>query len=255
MNIVIIEDEIHASDALESIILKFRPDTRILAKPESIEEAISWFKKNDAPDLIFCDIHLSDGSSFEIFKQVEVNTPIIFTTAYNEYAIDAFKLNSIDYLLKPLKNEEVNAAIEKYEGLNQSNLNLELEKLNDLLRQTHQLKTKESKSRFMVKSGKTIKVISSKDTAYFLAEDGVVLLVTFQGKRFVINYTLDQLEEDLDPGSFFRANRQLIVNINTVKEVNPYFKGRLHLVLEPGPEEDQIISSSKASSFKDWLDY
>lgn len=255
MKIVIIEDEQHAADALEAVILKFRPDTEILSKMESIAESVEWFSRNDPPDLIFCDIHLSDGSSFKIFKQVEINAPVIFTTAYNEYAIDAFKLNSIDYLLKPIKREDVVSAIKKYEALQQNNLAKEMDKLKQLLQNSEQLRSKETKSRFMVKSGQAIKVISTKDIAYFLAEEGVVLLVTFQGKRFVINYTLDQLEVDLDSGSFFRANRQLITNIEAVKEVNPYFKGRLHLLLDPGPKGDQIISSSKASDFKAWLDF
>lgn len=255
MKIVIIEDELHAADALETVILKFRPETKILSKIESIAESVEWFSRNDSPDLIFCDIHLSDGSSFEIFKQVEINVPVIFTTAYNEYAIDAFKLNSIDYLLKPIKREDVVAAIKKYEAVQQNNLAGEMDKLKQLLQNSEQWKSRESKSRFMVKSGQTIKVISTKDIAYFLAEEGVVLLVTCQGKRFVVNYTLDQLEADLDPTSFFRANRQLITNIEAVKEVNPYFKGRLHLMLEPSPKEDQIISSNKASAFKDWLDF
>ncbi|MDR9457111.1 MAG: LytTR family DNA-binding domain-containing protein [Salegentibacter sp.] len=255
MKIVIIEDEAFAADSLESMILELRPKTDVLEKLESIEEAVEWFSMNQHPDLVFCDIHLSDGNSFEIFRQTEVKCPVIFTTAYNEYAIEAFKVNSVDYLLKPIGKEELAKAIRKYEELKQTNLPLEIQNLQNLLHDAAKGRSQtEKKSRFMVKSGQSIKTISSEKVAYFLAEEGVVLLVTFEGNRFVVSYTLDQLEEMLDPKTFFRTNRQLIANIRSVKEVSPYFKGRLHLVLNPSLAGDQIISSSKASAFKDWLD-
>lgn len=250
MRTIIIEDEAFAADALENMLLKIRPNAKILTKLESVEESVEWLRKNEFPDLVLCDIHLSDGSSFEIFKQVEVKSPIIFTTAYNEYAIEAFKVNSVDYLLKPIKAEELEQAIGKYEGLKKSNLARELENIQNLISNSSASK----KSRFMVKSGQVIKTIPSEEVAYFLAEEGVVLLVNFVGSRFVINYTLDQLDQQLDEKMFFRINRQLIVNIKAVKEVNPYFKGRLHLSVEPKLKDDQIISSSKAAEFKEWLD-
>lgn len=255
MKIVIIEDEAYAADILKSMILELRPGTEVLEILESIEEAVEWFSMNQQPDLVFCDIHLSDGNSFEIFRQIEIKRPVIFTTAYNEYAIEAFKVNSVDYLLKPIEKEELAKAIHKYENLKQVSLAGELQHLQTLLQKSsHGKPQTEKKSRFMVKSGQSIKAISSEKVAYFLAEDGVVLLVTFEGKRFVVNYTLDQLDEILNPEIFFRANRQLIANIAAVKEVSPYFKGRLHLVLNPSLAGDQIISSSRASAFKDWLD-
>lgn len=252
MKTLIIEDEAFAADALESMLLSIKPDAKVLEKLESIEESVEWFQQNEAPNLIFCDIHLSDGSSFEIFKQIESKSPVIFTTAYNEYAIDAFKVNSVDYLLKPIKQEELENAIKKYEGLKQNNISEELQNIQNLI--SNASVKNNNKSRFMVKSGQVIKTIPSEKVAYFLAEEGVVLLVTFEGKRFVINYTLDQLEEQLETQMFFRANRQLIVNIHAVKEVNPYFKGRLLLNMEPKIQGDQIISNSKASAFKEWLD-
>lgn len=254
MKVLIIEDEAFAADALEKMILDLRSGTEILGKLESVEESVEWFGLNPHPELIFCDIHLSDGSSFEIFKQVDVKCPVIFTTAYNQYAIEAFQVNSVDYLLKPIKEEDLSRAIVKYEGLKKGNVSNELENLQKLLENSLPGK-KAKKARFMVKSGQTIKTIRSKEVAYFLAEEGVVLLVTFEGKRYVINYTLDQLEEQLEEKTFFRANRQIIVNIEAVKEVHPYFKGRLHLVVDPRLKDDQIISSSKASPFKEWLDF
>lgn len=252
MKILIIEDEAFAADALEKLILDFKPDTRVLDKLESVEESVEWFSSHPHPDLVFCDIHLSDGSSFEIFEKTPINAPVIFTTAYNEYAIEAFKVNSIDYLLKPVKKEELERAIIKYEDLSRSSFGAEMEKIQHLLLQTQSSRNK--KSRFLVKSGQTIKSIGSEEVAYFMAEEGVVLLVSFDSKRYVINYTLDQLNDQLDSKVFFRANRQLIVNIHAVKEVHPYFKGRLQLVLEPQLAGDQVISSSKAASFKEWLD-
>lgn len=255
MKIVIIEDEAFAADILESMILELRPETDVLEKLESIEEAVEWFSTNQHPDLVFCDIHLSDGNSFEIFRQTEIKCPVIFTTAYNEYAIEAFKVNSVDYLLKPIEKRELAKAIRKYEELKQTNLPLEIKNLQNLLQDANSGRSRtEKKSRFMVRSGQAIKTISCEKVAYFLAEDGVVLLVTFEENRFVVGYTLDQLEEMLDPERFFRTNRQLIANIKSVKEVSPYFKGRLHLALNPSLAGDQIISSSKASAFKKWLD-
>jgi two-component system response regulator LytT len=254
MKILIIEDEAYAADALEKMILQLRPKTQVLEKVGSIEEAVDWFEQNDVPDLIFCDIHLSDGSSFEIFKQVEIKSPVIFTTAYDQYAIEAFQVNSVDYLLKPVKEDALTSAIKKFEDLQDRSQDGNLKNLKELLQNFPAPAEDKKKSRFMVKSGNTIKTIAGEKVAYFLAEEGVVLLTTFKGKRYVVNYTLDQLEELLDQEMFFRANRQLITNIHSIKEVQPYFKGRLHVILEPGIAGEQIISSNKASSFKNWLD-
>ncbi|MGB8375871.1 MAG: LytTR family DNA-binding domain-containing protein, partial [Salegentibacter sp.] len=197
MRIVIVEDEAFAADALETIIRKLRPATQVLARLESVEEAIEWFEENQPPELIFCDIHLSDGNSFEIFREVEVKCPVIFTTAFNEYAIEAFKVNSVDYLLKPVKKEELKKALEKYEFMQQGSLASGMTNLQNLLKNTASGNKQEKKTRFMVKSGQSIKVIPTAEVAYFLAEEGVVLLVTFTGKRFIVNYTLDQLDEEL----------------------------------------------------------
>lgn len=251
MNTVIIEDEEFAAEALEAQILMLRPKTNIIRVLSSIQEAVVWLKANPSPDLIFCDIHLSDGNSFEIFAQVKPNCPIIFTTAYNQYAIEAFKVNSIDYLLKPLRRDDLQRALVKYEQL-QATPTMELQKVQDFL--TRQAKEKETKTRFMVKSGQKIKVIAVADIAYFKAEEGVVLLITHNNKRFVVNYTLDQLEDQLDEHVFFKANRQLLVNIKAVAEVHPYFKGRLQLRLEPPVSEDPVVSSNKTAAFKSWLD-
>lgn len=250
MNTLIIEDEEFAAEALEAQILMLRPQIRIVGVLASIQEAVEWLEANPNPDLIFCDIHLSDGNSFEIFAQVRPSCPIIFTTAYDQYAIEAFKVNSIDYLLKPLRRDDLQRALVKYEEL-QLNPTDELQRVEEFLIQ--QTKRKETKSRFMVRSGQKIKVIPVTEIAYFKAEDGVVLLISRDNKRFVVNYTLDQLEEQLDAHVFFKANRQLLVHIEAVAEVHPYFKGRLQLRLEPPVDEDPVVSSNKTAAFKTWL--
>lgn len=254
MKVVIIEDETFAAKALEVMILELRPETKILEGLPSIEEAVVWFENNPQPELIFCDIHLSDGNSFEIFKQVSVTCPVIFTTAYDKYAIEAFKVNSIDYLLKPIKKEELSRAIAKYESLNNKSFNNQIENLQNLLQDVQERAHPKSRSRFMVKSGQSIRVIPSEEVAYFLAEEGIVLLVNFEGNRFAVNNSLDQLEEQLDKHSFFRANRQLIINIKAVEKAESYFKGRLLLRTKPETPDDQVISSNKAAAFRQWLE-
>lgn len=254
MKVVIIEDEGFAVEALEKIILELRPQANVLVHLSSVEESVEWLQNNQHPELIFCDIHLSDGNSLEIFKEVSVSCPVIFTTAYNQYAIEAFKVNSIDYLLKPIKKEELSKAIAKYESLNHQSLRSQLGNLRNLMKEVQKQAASENKSRFMVKSGQSIRVISSEDVAYFLAEEGIVLLVNFDARRYAINYSLDQLEEQLHSHRFFRANRQLIVNIEAVEKVESYFKGRLLLQTNPRTPNDQVISNSKASLFKEWLE-
>ncbi|WP_347158812.1 LytR/AlgR family response regulator transcription factor [Pontibacter chitinilyticus] len=253
MKIIIIEDEQLAAEALAVLIKRLRPESELLAILRSVEEAAHWLLLHPVPDLIFCDIHLSDGNSFEIFRQVDVKCPVIFTTAFNQYAIEAFKVHSIDYLLKPIKPEEVAKAIKKYEELRSLHLAQGMGNLQQLVQAnpTHQ---PEHRTRFLVKNGQSIKAIPVKEVAYFLAEEGVVFLVTFEKKRYIISQTLDQLEGQLDPGAYFRANRQLMVHIEAVQEVRPYFKGRLSLVLNPPVVEDMIVSSSRAAAFKQWLD-
>lgn len=253
MKVVIIEDEHLAAEALAAIINKLRPDATILASPGSVEEAVQWLMLHQAPDLIFCDIHLSDGNSFEIFRTIEVKCPVVFTTAYNQYAIEAFQVNSIDYLLKPLQIEEVARALRKYEDHHKHQLSQSLENVRQLINSSN-VKQPSFRARFLVKQGQVIKSLAAEEAAYFLAEEGVIFLYSFQEKRFTINYTLDQLEEQLDPMKFFRVSRHFIVNVEAVQEVRPYFKGKLYLLVKPAFASEVIVSSSRATSFKQWLD-
>ncbi|SDG67882.1 LytR/AlgR family response regulator transcription factor [Psychroflexus sediminis] len=255
MKILIIEDEQHAAESLEELILELRPQVIILASLSSVEDSIDWLSSHPSPDLIFSDIQLSDGNSFEIFREIDPGCPVIFTTAFNEYALEAFKVNSIDYLLKPIKKREVGKAIKKFEDLYQHQVVEELNNLKKLLANTEATSTQTlKKSRFLAKSGQTLVSIPSKDVAYFQAEDGVVFLYDFKGKRYIVNQTLEELTEDTDSNSFFRVNRQYLVHIDSVKEAHSYFKGRLKLELNPAGHDDIIISSNKSNLFKKWLD-
>lgn len=255
MKIVIIEDEQHAAESLEALILELRPGATILASLRSVEDSIDWLSSQASADLVFSDIQLSDGNSFEIFREVNPGCPVIFTTAFNEYALEAFKINSIDYLLKPIKKRDVGKAIKKFEELHQHQLIQELNNLKKLLSNTEASSTQTAKrSRFLAKSGQTLLSIPINDVAYFLAEDGVVFLYDYKGKRYIVNYTLEELTKQTDSNLFFRVNRQYLVHIDSVKKIHSYFKGRLKLELNPANEDNIVISSDKANSFKKWLD-
>ena len=249
MRVVIIEDEPLAAQALAALLARLRPATRLLALLGSVEEAVDWLRAHPAPDVLFCDIHLSDGNSFDIFRQVAVDAPIIFTTAYDAYAIQAFQVNSVDYLLKPLQAAEVERALQKYETLHPATRVAAAENVQRLVHAA-------PRSRFLVKAGQALKAVLVEEVAYFVAEEGVVFLVTHLGKRFLLADTLDQLEGQLDAKNFFRINRQFILSIGAVQEIRPYFKGRLVLrVAPPVAEETLVVSAGRAPAFKHWLDH
>jgi two-component system response regulator LytT len=249
MRVLIIEDEPLAAQALAVLLTRLRPATHILASLGSVEEAVEWLRAHPAPEVLFCDIHLSDGNSFDIFRQVAVGAPVIFTTAYDAYAIQAFQVNSVDYLLKPLQAAEVERALQKYETRHPATLPAAVENVQRLVHTT-------PRARFLVKSGQTLRAVPVDQVAYFLAEEGVVFLVTHPGKRYILPDTLDQLEGQLDARSFFRINRQFILSIGAVQEIRPYFKGRLVLqVVPPAAEEVMVVSAGRAPAFKQWLDH
>lgn len=250
MNVVLIEDEPLAAQALAALLSRLRPATRLLAALGSVEEAVEWLRGQPAPDLLFCDIHLSDGNSFDIFRQVAVGAPVIFTTAYDAYAIQAFQVNSVDYLLKPLQAAAVERALQKYEALHPATT------LPAAVANVQRLVHAAPRSRFLVKTGQALKAVPVGEVAYFLAEEGVVFLVTHPGKRFIIADTLDQLEGQLDAQNFFRINRQFILSIGAVQEIRPYFKGRLVLQVAPAiAGEALVVSAGRAPAFRQWLDH
>ena len=254
MKTLIIEDENFAAERLINLIHQYDPDIEILDQLDTVEDTVEWLSEYDPPDLLFFDIHLADGSSFEIFEQVEVKSPIIFTTAYDQYAIQAFKTKSVDYLLKPIQFEDLKAALDKFKEMffqkPQIGISEEIKALAEMMQQ----KQKVYKSRFLVKAGKVIKTISLEEVAYFQFEDRTTMLVTKDKRHYPVNYTLDELEGMLEPNQFTRANREFIIGIDSIHKIHPWFKGRLKLELSPLQSIDLVISAEKTKGFKEWLD-
>jgi DNA-binding LytR/AlgR family response regulator len=250
MKIFIIEDEQPAGERLKKMVLDLLPDAIIPEIPVSISSAVKWLKTNPAPDLILMDIHLSDGPSFEIFNEVQVASPIIFITAYDQYALDAFKLNSIDYLLKPVKKEELQRSIEKYQKLT----NFNASQISELLKQMGSNKgSKELQKRIIIRYGDTIKMVEIADVAYFYTEDKINFLCTKDNLRYPIDQNLDELENIIDPAIFFRINRQFIVNISAIEKMLAWSKSRVKIILKPSIEIETIVSTERSPHFKEWL--
>ena len=252
MRVVVFEDEKLASERLIELIQELRPSVEIAASLKSVEAALLWLENNQEPDLIVSDIQLLDGSSFEIFKQHPTKCPVIFTTAYDDYAIKAFEVNSVDYLLKPIQKQKLSDALDKYEERvgSQSGQRLDIEKIREVIQGSNV----QYKSRFLVKFGQRIKAISVEQIAYFFSQDKLSYLVTFEGKKLPLDQTLEELEAVLDPKNYFRVNRKFIVHFDSVSDIHPYFKGRVKIDLQPNSDEDIVISSEKTPLFKQWLD-
>lgn len=251
-NALIIEDEAPAARRLQSLLQEVAPQWQIMEVIDNIEDTVGWLKSHQMPQLIFMDIQLADGLSFSIFEQVTIKTPIIFTTAYDEYAIKAFQVNSIDYLLKPIDKDKLQKSIKKFEELHQKQ-ELTTPNIEQLLHFL-QDKSQDYKNRFLVKMGERLIPIEQQEIAYFMAEDKIVLLVTHQNKKFAIDYTLDRLENLLNPTYFFRLNRKFFVRFDAIQQIHSYFNGKLKIDILPNPNTDVVVSRDKSSSFKDWLD-
>ena len=249
MNVLIIEDEIFAAEKLADMLHEIDPKIHILAKLGSITESAKWLMQNTA-DLIFLDIQLSDGISFSIFEQVTVNTPVIFTTAYDQYAIKAFQLNSIAYLLKPIRKSDLAESLKKYQSL-KSAFHIDFETLLANI----QGKEPDYKKRFLIQIGEKIRKVEITETAYFYVLDKGVYLKTFEGKTYPVEYTLDKLESLLNPESFFRINRKFLVNMESISKMVAYSRGRVKLELKPKPDNDfdTIVSIDRSADFKKWL--
>jgi two-component system, LytTR family, response regulator LytT len=252
---LVIEDEDLAANRLINLLQQIEPDIDIAGPIDSVEQTILYLQKNQQPDLLFLDIQLADGKSFSIFDQVKVNVPIIFTTAYDEYAIRAFELNSIDYLLKPVSLEKLRAALDKFKKISayyqHDNFNGQL---NSLLQSIKLQAEPTYKTRFLVNKGDVLLPITVDETAYFYAEDKAVFLVTAENKKYLINFSLEELEDKLDPKLFFRVNRQFICSIKAIFKAHNYFNYRLKLALQPEPGTEVIVSKSKTSEFKAWME-
>lgn len=254
MKVLIIEDEIPAAEKLTRYLAKYDAGIGILAHLTSVKDAVRWLQVNqDSIDLIFMDIQLTDGLSFQIFQQVQIKKPVIFITAFNEFALDAFKVNSIDYLLKPITFTDLSASLKKLETLREQ-LQWSPQKTEQLQEAFVTPKTAAYKNRFMVKLGDHIRSITADQIALFYADGRDVYLVTTQSRKFIIDYTLETLEDLLEPKIFFRINRTYILNINSIKDVIVYSNSRLKITLTQEFDKEIIVSREKVAPFKEWFD-
>ncbi|MPQ46812.1 response regulator [Marinifilum sp. N1E240] len=254
MKVIIIEDEILAADKLERLLHKYDPRIKIVDRFESVTESSIWLGNPDNKiDLIFLDIHLVDGLSFEIFKRVQVQTPVIFTTAYNEYALNAFKLNSIDYLLKPVTFDNLHAALKKFESMKESLAeSSQLRNIEELSAALSSIQ-KNYKTRFMVKVGEKLKSFKADDISLYFAEGRDAFILLKDGHRYIIDYKMEELQDLLDPKYFYRISRSFIVNINAISDVSVHSNSRLKVILTSDFDRELIVSREKVNNFKDWF--
>jgi DNA-binding LytR/AlgR family response regulator len=253
MKVLIIEDEAPAARRLQQLLEAHDPTIQVIAVLDSIEDAVQWLKDSPHPELIFMDIMLADGQSFEIFEHVEVRVPIIFTTAYDEYAIRAFKVNSIDYLLKPIEPLLLAQALNKYRFISQSPGNFR-EIMESLLNQTKGADAQPAfKNRFLIRSGAQLISVEAREVAWFSFEDKLTFLHTTKQKRYVLDHTLDELEKLVDPYLFFRLNRQYITSFSAIKSIHNYFNSKLKVYLTSEMETGIVVSKEKAGALRLWL--
>lgn len=251
MKVIIVEDEKPAARRLSRMLAENNIEAEALL--HSVEEAIDWFKSNTHPDLIFLDIQLSDGLSFEIFDAVEVKSAIIFTTAYDEYALQAFKLNSIDYLLKPIDEDDLEVAVTKFKSRIPQNQSVTLD-FNDIKKLLVNPIEREYKKRFSVKVGQHLKLINIDDIECFFSENKGTYVHTSEGRNYLLDVTLDNLEKELEPQTFFRINRKFFVNIHAIRDMVSYTNSRLQIKLSSYNEQDVIVARERVKDFKMWLE-
>ena len=250
MTTIIIEDEKPAARLLQRKLQKLDVEVGVLL--HSVEESIDWFRKNVHPDLIFLDIQLSDGLSFEIFEKIDIKSAVIFTTAYDEYALRAFKLNSIDYLLKPIDEEDLETAISKFKARlpKQETLQLDFDQIKKMLSNPFD---KNYKKRFTIKIAQQLKVITVDEIECFFSENKGTYIHTFDNRNYLIESTLELLEQDLDPADFFRVSRKFIIPLKAIKEIEVHSNSRLKVILPSYKEDEVIVSREKVADFKNWI--
>jgi two-component system response regulator LytT len=252
MTILIVEDEELAAKKLQKILFTIDPAATISGITDSIKGTVEWLQENPQPDLILMDIELSDGQSFEVFNLTEVKSPVIFTTSYDEFALKAFKVNSLDYLLKPVQKDELQAALNKYQklkGNSQGDMNID-HLVKELQRK---LKPVSYRRRFLVKHAQKLISVEVGEIAYFYSDGRLNFFKTTDNKKYVVDYTMDELEEMLDPDRYFRISRSFYVSINSVDKIDDYFGNRLILALKPAVEKEALVSREKVTEFKNWL--
>lgn len=257
MKILIVEDEDLAVKKLKKTLSAIDSTATVVGESDSIKATVDWLENNPAPDLILMDIELADGQSFEIFNHVQVKSPVIFITSYDEYALKAFKVNSVDYLLKPVQKEDLEAAIEKYKTIkkvyagNGESSSISLDALVKELQQ--KLQTKEYRKRFLVKHGQKLVSVEVDEIAYFFSDGRLNFFKTFDNRKFVVDYTMDELNEMLDPDKYYRISRSFFISVNSVAQIHDYFGNRLILQLKPESDKEAIVSREKVTDFKNWL--
>ncbi len=250
MRVIIIEDETPAANRLSALLRSYDNSIEILQKLDSIESSVRYLEHADNIDLIFMDIQLADGLSFEIFNQINIATPVIFTTAFDQYTLKAFKVNSIDYLLKPIDEIELNQSLDKYQQLFQKKENNFSERMMKLLQDINTVKYKE---RLLIKRGQQLSYLKTDNTAHCFADGKLCYAVDFNGTKYLLENNLSQLEEQLQPNNFFRINRNLLVNIEAIKKVHTWLGGRLKIEIVPTANVETIVSRERVNGFKDWL--
>jgi len=251
MKAIIIEDENLTARRLEGLLKKYDPKIEVLGIIPSVQEAVQWFQAHPEPDLVFMDIHLEDDLAFRIFEEVKIETPVVFTTAYDEYTIQAFKVNSIDYLLKPINYDELAQALEKFNKLKKQYSNPNLERLLQFIEKKE--KEPEYKSRFMIAVGTKLRSIEVSETAYFYSADKLTFLVTRDNQHLPIDFSLDKLGTMLNPRDFFRISRQFLVGFSAIQTVHAHYKGKLKLDLQPRAKIEAFVSADRITDFKTWL--
>ena len=253
MKILLIEDEPQAAQRLEKLVTAILPEVFILAKIDTVKKAVQWLKSNPSPDLILMDIQLADGISFSIFDQCEVKSPVIFTTAYDEYALKAFKVNSIDYILKPIDETELRRAIQKLETLSGTK-NASPAKMLESIGLAMQMLTKKYKERFVVKVGEHLKSIEVADVLFFFSLEKTTFAQTKDGRKHILDFTIEQVDELMNPERFFRINRKYLVASDAIQDMISYTNSRLKLVLKTSDDNEVIVARERVQEFKDWLD-
>ncbi|MEI8202605.1 MAG: LytTR family DNA-binding domain-containing protein [Bacteroidota bacterium] len=249
MKAIIIEDEKLSAEHLSNLLKKIDANIQIVNTFDTIKKSVEAFKAGLKADLLFVDVHLADGLSFDIFNEISLDIPIIFTTAYDEYAIRAFKLNSVDYLLKPIGKEDLKNALEKFKKYNRNDYSLMM----DNIVHAYQNMSKVYKTRFMIKMGDSIISVKTDDIAHFIFEDGIVLMATLSNHLYPVDFTLEQLENMLDPAIYFRISRKVIININSIQKTRSYFNSRLIITSSFLHDDNAIVSRERVNDFKEWL--
>lgn len=251
MNVLIIEDEPLAVQRLETLVADIYPGASILGRIDSVKKSVHWFNTNAMPDLVLMDIQLADGISFQIFEQCEVKAPVIFTTAYDEYALKAFKVNSIDYILKPVDRLDLANALKKLESLKGIQPQ---QQLMQNISQAMQMLTRKYKERFVIKVGEHLRMIETRSVLYFFSQEKATFCHTTDNRNYVLDYTLEQLETLVDPADYFRANRKYLVRGDSIQDIISYTNSRLRLVLRDSPDNDIIVARERVQDFRLWLD-